>query len=138
MSGTISHSGGRLASRPPRAYAIPPHSSVGGASGSRPWMRSQTSEPTTPTLGTEGLVQERLGRPVHARRAGELTRHDAARGHGRLERTPGDLAAQRDEQVVAGHGDSAAHHHDFGIEDVEQVADADAEKSGGIVHDLEG
>ena len=49
-----------------------------------------------------------------------------------------DLAAQRDEQVVAGHGDSAAHHHDFGIEDVEQVADADAEKSGGVVHDLEG
>ena len=36
IRGTISQSDGRLASSPASAYAMPPHSSVGGASGSRP------------------------------------------------------------------------------------------------------
>src|SRR5689334_21550093 len=136
MSGTISQSGGRLASSPPSAYAMPPHSSVGGASGSRPWMRSQTSDPMTPTLGTERLVQKRLGRPVDTGRAGQLAWHDAAGGHRGLERTPRRLAAERHEQMVARRRDAAAHHHDFGVEHVEQVADADTEEAGGVVHHL--
>ena len=32
----------------PSAYAIPPHSSVGGPTGSRPWMMSHTIVPTIP------------------------------------------------------------------------------------------
>src|SRR5689334_21366589 len=99
MRGTISQSGGRLASSPPSAYAIPPHSSVGGASASRPWMRSQTSDPTMPTLGTRGLGQERLGRAVDAGRAGEGARHDAARRYRRLERPARDLPAERYEEM---------------------------------------
>src|SRR6476469_6433831 len=80
---------------------MPPHSSVGGARGSRPWIRSQTSDPMTPTLGTEGLVQKGLRRAVDAGRARQLAGHDAARGHRGLERAPRHLAAERHEQVIA-------------------------------------
>ena len=89
---------------------MPPHSSVGGASGSRPWIRSQTSDPTTPTLGTRRrLIQEDLGRAVDAGCARQLARHDAAGGHRGLERAPGDFAAERLEEVIAGESDAAAH-----------------------------
>src|SRR5215207_2564807 len=101
-------------------------------------MRSQTSEPTTPTLDTRGrLVQERLGRAVYTRRAGQGTGHDAARRHGRLEGAPGCLAAERLEQMIAREGDAAAHHHHLGIEDGQQVADADTEELRRIAHDFE-
>ena len=102
---------------------MPPHSSTAGASGSRPWIRSHTSDPMTPTLGTRGrLIQEGLRGAVHAGRARQLARDDPAGLDRRLERAPRHFPAQRHEEVVAGEGDAAADDDDFGIEDVEQVA----------------
>src|SRR5688572_18542396 len=101
MSGTISQSGVRLASNPASAYAIPPHSSTGGASGSRPYMRSQTSEPMIPILGTPTrLIEEHLGRPVDPRRADQLAGHDPAHAHRRFECAAGHFSAQREEEMV--------------------------------------
>ena len=75
---------------------------------------------------------------VDAGGADQLAGHDAAGLHRGLEGAAGDLAAERDEEVVAGERHAAANHHDLGIEHVEQVGDAGAEKLGGVVHDLEG
>src|SRR5512132_3190590 len=107
---------------------MPPHSSTGAASGSRPWITSHTSDPTMPTLGTgTSGMEERERGAVHAG-GFELAREDAARRHRRLEGAAGDFPAERHEEKVAGAGHAAADDHGFGIEDVDEVGDAGAEK----------
>src|SRR5512132_2888476 len=109
---------------------MPPHSSTGAASGSRPWITSHTSDPTMPTLGTgTSRMEERECGAVHPRGL-ELARQDAAGGHRRLERPAGDFPPERHEEEVAGAGHAAADDHGFRIEDVDEVGDAGAEKAG--------
>src|SRR5688572_11458226 len=113
---------------------MPPHSSTTAAAGSRPWISSQTSEPITPSLGM--LVHPRLRGAHHAGGAGELAGHDATGLDRRLEGPAHDLAAERDEEVIAGLGHPAADDHHLGVHDVEHVGDADAEVAGGVAHQL--
>src|SRR5919112_4253133 len=115
---------------------MPPHSSTGGASGSRPWIWSQTSDPTMPTLGT--AVDENLGRAVDAGAAGQLTRNDAADTDRRFEGSSGNLPPQRNEQVVSGERHPSTDNHHFGIEDVQQVGDSGAQELGRVVHHFKG
>src|SRR5688572_31593566 len=102
-------------------------------------MTSQTSDPTMPTRGTRSgpPLEEDARRAVHAGRV-ELAGEDPHGRHRRLEGAACHLAAERNEEEVAGLPDAAADDHDLGIEDVDQVGDAGAEKMGRIVHDLAG
>src|SRR5215218_6582500 len=110
-------------------------------------MRSQTNDPTTPTLGMRpccpaawlwSLVQKRLRRSVNSRATSELARNDPADAHCRLERTSCHFPSQRREQMLTGEGHPSAHYHHLGIEDVQQVGDADTKELGCVVHHVHG
>ncbi|PYO99374.1 MAG: hypothetical protein DMD61_07415 [Gemmatimonadetes bacterium] len=49
INGTICQSSLSVASRAAREYEMPPHSSMAGWAGSRPWIVSHTMEPITPS-----------------------------------------------------------------------------------------
>ena len=119
---------------------MPPHSSIGGAQrvaavDEVPDQRPDDADLRHPPPSGPGRPWPRRTRPaVPASSPG--TMRQAL--HRRLERAAGHLAAERHEEVVAGERHAAADHDHLGIEDVEQVGDADAEELGGVVHHLEG
>ena len=107
--------------------------------GSRPWITSQTSEPTTPSLRThshypriravpETPAPRRTRRPCRSARPARC-----GRPHRGLEGAAGDLAAERHEEADRRRASRRRTiTTDLGIEDVDQVGDAGAEELGGV------
>src|SRR5215212_4203527 len=62
--------------------------------------------------------------------------NDSARLDGRLERASAYLGTQGLKQRIARLRDSAGEYHDVGIEDVEEIRYAGAEKAGRLTNDL--
>src|SRR3982751_2220385 len=119
MMGTISQSSGSAASSPLRLYVIPPHSSIGTARASRPWMTSHTKVPMTPmrffrvelpitgtSHATHVLLLEARHGAHHTRRPRQRARHDLHRAHRGAEGAAPHLGAERHEERVARRGDA--------------------------------